>query len=104
MLSFRTMIDLGRTRGMRARIGFRIGEQRFLLAIDDGRVELARGETEDADLVFTGTTGAIGAAAYGGVPLRDLEAQGELKIEGDRALARRFVTLFPLPPKASAAA
>src|SRR5687768_2450637 len=43
MLSFRTMIDLNRTAGLRARIGFRIGEQSFLIGIDGGRVELARG-------------------------------------------------------------
>ena len=42
----------------------------------------------------------IAAAVYGGVPLAELEAQGALGIEGDRALAERFVTLFPLPPKA----
>jgi hypothetical protein len=54
------------------------------------------------DLAFTGTTGALAAAAYGGVPLRDLEAAGELSLDGDRALAERFVTLFPLPPKAPA--
>ena len=29
-----------------------------------------------------------------------LEAEGALTVEGDRALAERFVTLFPLPPKA----
>ena len=29
-----------------------------------------------------------------------LEADGVLKVEGDRGLAARFVTLFPLPPKA----
>ena len=100
MLSFRTMMDVQRTSGLRARIGFRIGEQTFILGIDDGKVALGRGDLAGLDLVFTGTTGAIGAAAYGGVPLRALEAQGELRIDGDRALAERFVTWFPLPPKA----
>jgi hypothetical protein len=32
--------------------------------------------------------------------LAELEAAGALSIERDRALADRFVTLFPLPPKA----
>jgi DNA-binding HxlR family transcriptional regulator len=104
MLSFRTMLDLSRADGLRARIGFRVGEQSFVLTIADGKVELGRGDASGADLVFTGTTGAIGAAAYGGVPLAELEAQGELAVEGDRKLADRFVTLFPLPPKADAPA
>jgi hypothetical protein len=42
----------------------------------------------------------LAAAIYGGQPLETLEAAGALQIEGDRALVRCFVTLFPLPPKA----
>src|SRR5919206_304494 len=34
--------------------------------------------------------------------LEGLEAAGALAVEGDRALAARFVTLFPLPPKVGA--
>jgi DNA-binding HxlR family transcriptional regulator len=100
MLSFRTMMDLERTRNLRGRIGFRIGEQTFVLGINEGRVDLSRGEIEGVDLVFAGGTEALGAAAYGGAPLRDLEAAGELSIVGDRKLAERFVTLFPMPAKA----
>jgi hypothetical protein len=33
------------------------------------------------------------------VPLPALEADGALRVEGDRRLAKRFLTLFPLPPK-----
>jgi hypothetical protein len=32
--------------------------------------------------------------------LTALEAAGALRIDGDRALAERFVTFFPLPEKA----
>ena len=102
MLSFRSMMDAERARGMAARIGFRIGEQTFVLRIDNGPVELGRGPLEGTDLVLTGAAAAIAAATYGGVPLRDLEAAGELAIEGDRALAEQFVTLFPMPAKAEA--
>lgn len=100
MLSFRTMIDLGRAEGMNARFGFRLGEQSFVLGIRPGAVELARGDVEGCDAVFEGSTSAMAAAAYGGVPIEALEAQGELRIDGDRSLARRFTTLFPLPVKA----
>jgi len=41
----------------------------------------------------------IAAAVYGGVPFEELEAGGALSVEGARALARRFATLFPLPAK-----
>lgn len=39
-------------------------------------------------------------AIYGRQPLAVLETQGDLRIDGDRAFAGRFITLFPLPPKA----
>ena len=54
----------------------------------------------DPSYVFDQDT-TLAAAAYGGQPLAVLEAAGKLRIEGDRALAERFFTLFPLPAKAS---
>lgn len=35
---------------------------------------------------------------YGGQPPEPLEAAGILPVEGDRAVAAQFATLFPLPP------
>ena len=104
MLAFRTMANSERAAGIDRLIGFRIGEDRFRLRIREGRLEPARGDGGEPDLVFIGSTAAIGAAAFGGVPLEQLEADGVLRVEGDRALAERFVTLFPLPPKVEAPA
>ena len=98
-LSFRTMLDPRRTRGLDARIGFRIGDETFLARLAQGRIEVARGDFDEVDLVLDGTAPAVAAAVYGGQPLDALEAQGALAIDGDRALAERFVTLFPLPSK-----
>ena len=101
MLSFRTMMDVARTKGLHASIAFRIGEQAFRLGIDDGAVSLGRGAPDGADLVLAGTSTALAAAAYAGVPIEELEAAGELEVGGDRRLARRFFTLFPMPEKAA---
>src|SRR4051812_34922981 len=100
MLSFRTMGDRARMKGLKAKIGFRIGEESFMVTIADGRMTAERGAVAGADLVLTGAATAIAGAVYGGVPIAALEAEGALAVEGDRALAARFVTLFPLPPKA----
>jgi DNA-binding HxlR family transcriptional regulator len=100
MLSFRTMGDPARMRGLKARIGFRIGAETFLVEIADGRLTAERGPAEGADLIFTGPAPAIAGFVYGGVPLEALEAEGALQVAGDRALAAQFATLFPLPPKA----
>jgi DNA-binding HxlR family transcriptional regulator len=103
-LSFRTMLDPRRARGMRARIGFRIGAEGYLARLADGRIAVRRAPSDGADVVLIGTASAIAAAVYGGQPLQALAAAGALAIEGDRALADRFVTLFPLPPKVEATA
>jgi DNA-binding HxlR family transcriptional regulator len=101
MLSFRTMIDPARARGFNARIGFRIGAETFLAHLSRGRIEVARGDLDAVDVVFTATPATIAAALYGGRPLPDLEKAGALAVKGDRALAERFLTLFPLPSKAA---
>jgi DNA-binding HxlR family transcriptional regulator len=98
-LSFRTMIDPARAKGLKARIGFRIGDETFVTSLAGGKIEVARAELKEPDVVFTGAATAIAAAVYGGQPLTRLETAGALSVEGDRALARRFVRLFPLPPK-----
>lgn len=100
MLSFRTMHDPGRAAGIDARVGFRIGAETFLGRLADSRLDIGRGPLDGADLVLSGTAPVLAAAIYGGQPLAALEAAGALRIEGDRALAERFTTLFPLPPKA----
>lgn len=100
LLSLRTMLDAGRAKGVDARIGLRLGEEGFLLRLADGQLTWRRGEPEGADLVLAGEPRALAAAFYGGRSLTELEAEGVLRLEGDRALAERLVTLFPLPPKA----
>jgi len=41
----------------------------------------------------------VSAAVYDGAPLAQLESDRSLSIVGDRGLAERLVTLFPLPRK-----
>jgi DNA-binding HxlR family transcriptional regulator len=102
LLSFRTMVDPVRAAGLKMRVGLRIGDENYVVRVARGRVEAERGDPAGADFVFTGPAPAIAGAVYGGVPLAELEAQGALTVEGDRAAAEKFVTLFPLPPKVGA--
>ncbi|WP_114947015.1 winged helix-turn-helix transcriptional regulator [Microvirga calopogonii] len=101
VLSMRTMFDAKRAAGSDARIGFRIGEETFVARVADGRIEIVRASLDQADVIFAGAPPMLAAAIYGGQPLEMLEQAGALTIEGDRSLAQRFVSLFPLPPKAS---
>ena len=97
MISFRTMLDEKKSRGFEGRIGFALGEERFLVRLRKGRLRVARGPVEAADATVAGTPEMIAAVVYGGAP-----AEG-LAFAGDEALARRFLTLFTLPPKVEAA-
>jgi hypothetical protein len=102
LLSFRTMFDPGRAAGLRARIGFRFGEESFVVRVEEGGIAFERTEPGNADLIITGSPPAVAAAVYGGRFFEILERTGVLRLEGDRGLARRFATLFPLPSKAVA--
>jgi DNA-binding HxlR family transcriptional regulator len=93
LLSFRTMIDRDKARDIDARIGFRFGESGYVARLHEGAITVARGVADECDAVFTAAPTALAAVVYGGAPLTTIG------VEGDMALAKRFTTLFPLPPK-----
>jgi DNA-binding HxlR family transcriptional regulator len=93
LLSFRTMIDRDKARDIDACIGFRFGESGYVARLHEGAITVARGLADECDVVFTAAPTALAAVVYGGAPL------DSIGVEGDIALARRFTTLFPLPPK-----
>jgi len=103
MLSFRTMIDRTRSGAVNRTIGFRLGDESFVARVDEAGIAIRRGDPADADTIFTSDPVSIASVVYGGRPLADAEGAGVLAIKGDRALAERFVTLFPLPPKTGSA-
>ena len=93
MLSFGTMFDPDKVKKFDGRIGFRLGPDSYLARIRKGRFKVARGEAGAGDVLFTASPTAIAAVVYGGAPI------DSVRIEGNRALAEKFVTLFPLPAK-----
>ena len=96
LLSFRTMISAERARGFNGRIGFRFDDETYLARVAKGRIEVARDDLATAEAIITAAPTALAAVVYGGAPV------DSIAIEGDRALAERFLTLFVLPPKAGA--
>lgn len=97
MMSFRTMIDRAKARGFGGKVGFAIGEESFVVTVRDQKLEVVRAPLAEAKATIAGTPERIAATVYGGAP-----AEG-LAIGGDVALARRFLTLFTLPPKVETA-
>ena len=96
MLSFKTMLDEKRAKGFEGRVGFRLGNEMFVGRVRKGSFRAKREDPVDADVIFTGTPPQLAAVVYGGAPL------DSVGVEGDIGVARRFATLFPLPPKAGA--
>jgi len=101
LLSFRTMFDHEKARGISMLIGLHLGRETFVADIADGSIEIRRNELKDVPVIIDGTPPTIAAAVYGGVPLSALESQGAIRIHGDRDLAEAFVGLFRLPSKVS---
>ena len=99
LLSFRTMLDRQRAKGIDAEVGFRFGDDVYRGHLTPSLFAISQGDPDDAQLVFIGSPMALGAAAHGGVPISKLEKAGALTVIGDRKLAQRFTTLFPLPEK-----
>jgi DNA-binding HxlR family transcriptional regulator len=97
MMSLRTMFNRALAAGLQARIGFRFGAEGFIATIGDW-IEVERAEP-GGDVIFDTDPMTFVSIVYGGRPIADAEAAGDLRLTGDRALAERFVTLFPLPPK-----
>lgn len=93
LLSFRTMIDEKRARGFEGRVGLRLRDESFTARVKKGRIKVARGPLDNSQAVLSGSPEQLAAVVYGGAPLETLE------VEGDESLARRFVSLFVLPPK-----
>ncbi|PQA75220.1 winged helix-turn-helix transcriptional regulator [Brucella oryzae] len=100
LLSLRTMMDHDRALGMQAVIGLRLDGEDFTARLDDDGIQIERGTAQQYDLHFESSPRMLAAAIYGGQPLSVLENANVLKVIGDRALAEKFVTLFPLPDKA----
>jgi len=100
VMSMRTMFAADRAKDLSGRIGFRLGREEFVATLVKGKLTIARGAANEADVVVEGDQQALAGAIYGGVPLAKLEKAGALKIGGDRALFERYIKLFPLPAKA----
>ena len=94
MLSFTAMLNAERAQGFDGAVAFRFGATIYVAEVRDGAIEVRRGLTEEGQALVTGEPTSVAAVVYGGAPL-DL-----LQIDGDRSLAKRFLSLFTLPPKA----
>jgi len=93
IMSLQTLLSSELAEGLEARIGFRFGDADYVTTLRGGRLEVERREPDGCDVTFTGAPSAVAAVIHGGAPFETI------RVEGDMALAKRFVKLFPLPEK-----
>ena len=93
VMSLQTLLSPELAEGLDARIGFQFGDVNYVTTLRDGRLDVERAPIENSDVVFSGAPSEIAAVIHGGAPLE------MIGIRGDMELAKRFRTLFPLPPK-----
>jgi DNA-binding HxlR family transcriptional regulator len=101
MLSLRTMFRPEAAAGRRGRLQLRMGEESFFWVLEDGAVQIGRGEIAAPDAMLAGAPGAIGGLVYGKRPLEEALAAGDIEAEGDLDLIKALPDFFPLPDKAS---
>ena len=93
LMSLQTLISPERAKGLHARVGFRFGDANYVATIHDGALDVERRDPDDCEVTFIGSPTAVAGVIHGGAPF------DTVRIEGDMNLAKRFVTLFPLPEK-----
>lgn len=100
VLSFRTMFSSDAAAGFKATIELRLGEDRFRAIVGKGELELTRGTADAPDAIIETDANTLVMVVYGGRKFADAVREGDLKIEGDKAVAKRFLSLYPLPETA----
>jgi DNA-binding HxlR family transcriptional regulator len=73
--------------GLSGTIELRLGDDRYRIAVSEGEISARRGEPDAGDAVIETDTETLGDALLGG-------ALGDVRIEGDRDLAERFLALY----------
>jgi len=92
--ALRSTFDAEAARGFLARIALRLGEDRLLAEVSPAGFTLTRDPASDADAVLETDAGTLRALIFAG---RSLEGCEGVRVEGDKEVLRRFLTLFPRP-------
>ena len=103
----RRLADAGPARGVQPRpgawfvavIGFRLPLDGFVARVDINGIAICRDDTDRVDLMIEGDPATIAAVVFDRRPLADAVAADALRYTGSRALAERFVRLFPVAPR-----
>lgn len=97
MLALRVTYDPRRAGGLRARVGLRLGADRFVAEADPAGLRISRGVAEDCAAVVATDPQTLLEVVYDYRPRADAEQAGALTVSGDRRVAEQFLGCFPRP-------
>lgn len=97
ILSLRTMFSPQAAKGRRVRLQLDLSGEPFRLTVDNGELEIERGEHDDPHAALRGDAQAVHDLVYNDAALADLEAAGRVEVIGAKAVVKELPTLFPLP-------
>ena len=92
----RTMFSAQAAAGVEGAVALQLGRERFTARIESGTLNITSGG-EAVDATLSGDVTTLGGVLFGGQSIGEAEAAGLLSVLGDRTLAQRYATLFPLP-------
>jgi DNA-binding HxlR family transcriptional regulator/putative sterol carrier protein len=94
VLALKWRFDAERARDLSASYELRLADDRFQIIVGDGRIETQRADAEAPDAVIETDPRTLEAVLFDGRELDDALRSQDLRIEGDRDLARRLLGLY----------
>ena len=95
MIALKTLFDPAAAGGTDASYELRLGEQQFHARVAGGELHVARGAAERPVATVASDPGTLSAVLWHGRKLADAVASGDVRIEGSKRAANRFLRLFP---------
>ena len=103
MLALRSLFDPDLSGDLRAGYQLRFGEDRLWVRIEDGCIDVQRGELAEADATIETDPHTFAALLTKRLHVDEADATGQARVMGDVGLAQRLFELFPIPPPARTA-
>lgn len=103
VLALRALFDPSAAPELNATIELRLGDDRFVVAIGDGHLEMMRGEAPDADATIETDASMFANLLTGAETFDDATKSGTLRVSGDEKSARLLFDGLRPPQPAEAA-
>jgi DNA-binding HxlR family transcriptional regulator/putative sterol carrier protein len=97
ILSLRTMFNPQMAKGLKASYELKLGDYYFFAHVENSQFEILPGGAKHPDATLETTPDILAALVYGGYDFAEALRSGQVKLTGDKNVAKRFLKLFPLP-------